>query len=96
MFVSVFFNDSPTKEWNPKKGLHHRDSLTSFLFLVVGMVRQAVKCKYMIEVKVGKKEVHIKLLQFANDMIIMYEEETQYSNFEDLMKMLWNNIWIKK
>jgi len=52
------------------------------------MVRQAVKCKYMIEVKVGKKEVHIKLLQFANDMIIMYEEETQYSNFEDLMKML--------
>jgi len=70
--VSMLVNGSPTSEFKPEKGLRQGDPLAPFLFLVVveglsGDVREAEKCGLLEGLIIGRKEVHISMLQFADD-----------------------------
>ncbi|XP_068491978.1 secreted RxLR effector protein 78-like [Phaseolus vulgaris] len=56
--VSVLVNESPTKEFNPRKGLRQGDLLTPFLFLIVakglaGAIREAVEKNRLESVEIG-------------------------------------------
>jgi len=89
--VSVLVNGSPTEEFKPSRGLRQGDPLAPFLFLIVaeglsGLVRQAVKAKLLSRVKVGRKEVEICLLQFADDTLFMCQDS--YTNIFTIKAIL--------
>ena len=77
--ISVLVNGSPTEEFCPSRGLRQGDPLVPFLFLVVaeglaGLVRQALKANLLTGVKIGRNEVEVCLLQFADDTLFMCED----------------------
>ena len=77
--VSVLVNGSPTEEFTPSRGLRQGDPLAPFLFLVVteglaGLVREAVKANLLTGLKVGRKEIVMSLLQFADDNLFFCED----------------------
>jgi len=77
--VSVLVNGSPTEEFTPSRGLRQGDPLAPFLFLVVaeglaGLVREAVKANLLTGLKVGRKEIVMSLLQFADDTLFFCED----------------------
>jgi len=89
--VSVLVNGSPTKEFKPSRGLRQADPLAPFLFIVVaeglaGLVRQAVKARLLSGIKIGKKEVEVCILQFADDTV--FSCENSYSNVLTLKAIL--------
>jgi len=89
--VSVLVNGSPTDEFIPSRGLRQGDPLAPFLFLVVaeglaGLVRQAVKAQLLSELKIGRKEVELSLLQFADDTLFLCEDS--YVNVVTLKAIL--------
>jgi len=76
--VSVLVIGSPTEEFKPSRGLTQGDPLAPFLFLVVaegmaGLVRQAVKAELFRGLKIGRKEIELSLLQFADDTLFLCE-----------------------
>ena len=76
--ISVLVNGSPTEEFKPSRGLRQGDPLAPFLFLVVveglaGLVRQAVKTNMLHGLKIGRKEVDVCLLQYADDTLFLCE-----------------------
>lgn len=89
--MSVLVNGSPTGEFKPSRGLRQGDPLTLFLFLIVaeglsGLVTQAVKAKMLSGVKVGRNEVEICMLQFADDTLFMCENS--YTNLFTIKAIL--------
>jgi len=75
----VLVNGSPTEEFKPTRGLRQGDPLAPFLFLVVaeglaGLVRQANKANLFSSIKIGREEVELCILQFANDTLFLSEE----------------------
>jgi len=77
--VSVLVNGSPTEEFKPKRGLRHGDPLAPFLLLVVvegctGLVRQAVKANLLSDLMIGRKELELCILQFADDTLFVCED----------------------
>jgi len=80
--ISVLVNDSPTEEFKPEKGLRQGDPLAPFLFLLVveglaGAVRQVESKGLFKGIKVGRKEISITMLQFADDTLFFCKETTQ-------------------
>jgi len=78
----MLVNGSPTEEFKPSKGLRQGDPLPPFLFFIVaeglsGIVRQVVDKNLLKVIKVGKKEVDVNILQFADDTLFFYQAETQ-------------------
>ncbi|GKV49682.1 hypothetical protein SLEP1_g56420 [Rubroshorea leprosula] len=76
--VSVLVNGSPTKEFEMGKGLRQGDSLSPFLFLMVGealhgLVKKAENEGMLQGVKVGRRGLVVSLLQFADDTVILGE-----------------------
>jgi len=76
--ISVLVNGSPTEEFKPSRGIRQGDPLAPFLFLIVaeglaGLVRQAVKTNMLHGLKIGRKEVDISLLQYADDTLFLCE-----------------------
>ncbi|GKV50261.1 hypothetical protein SLEP1_g56973 [Rubroshorea leprosula] len=74
--ISILVNGSPTKEFEMGKGLRQGDPLSPFLFLMIaeglqGLVKRAVKEEMLHGIEIGKKELSVSLLQFADDTIIM-------------------------
>jgi len=74
----VLVNGSPTEEFKPSRGLRQDDPLAPFLFLVVveglvGLVRQDVKTNMLSGLKIGRKEVEMSFLQYANDILFLCE-----------------------
>jgi len=72
-------NGSPTEEFKPTRGLRHGDPLSPFLFIVVaeglvGLVRQANKANLLSGIKIGREEVELCILQFADDTLFLSEE----------------------
>nr|KYP51174.1 LINE-1 reverse transcriptase isogeny [Cajanus cajan] len=76
--VSVLVNGSPTSEFGMERGLGQGDPLAPFLFTVVaeglsGLMRQATQNNMFASFKLGKNNVDINLLQYADDTIIFGE-----------------------
>ena len=77
--VSVLVNGSPTEEFKPSRGLRQGDPLAPFLFIVVaeglaGLVRQALKVNLLTGLKIGRHEVEMSILQFADDTLFLCED----------------------
>jgi len=77
--VSVLVNGSPMEEFKPTRGLRKGDPLAPFIFIVVveglaGLVRQANKTNLLSGVKIGREEVKLSILQFADDTFFLCEE----------------------
>jgi len=71
--------------------LRQGDPLAPFLFLVVaeglaGLVRQAMKANILSGLKIGRKEVEISILQFADDTLFLCEDS--FSNVVTLKAIL--------
>jgi len=80
--ISVLVNGSPTEQFSPTKGLRQGDPLAPFLFLIVveglaGVVRQAEYKGLLEGIKVGKKQIPINMLQFADDTIFVCSPKPQ-------------------
>jgi len=78
IYISALVNESPTKEFKTSKGLRQGDPMAHFLFLIVaeglnGLMRMAIQRKLFIPYKVGKDDIQISLLQFANDTLFISE-----------------------
>jgi len=75
--VSVLVNGSPVEEFRPSR--RQGDFLVPFLFIMVaeglvGLVRQALKASLLSGMKIGRNEVEVCLLQFADDTLFMCED----------------------
>lgn len=80
--VSVLVNGSPTTKFKTSRGLRQGDPLAPFLFIIVveglaRLVRQAIKRKMLEGVKVGRSEVEVCILQFADDTLFMCQDNYQ-------------------
>jgi len=89
--ISVLVNESPTDEFKPERGLRQGDPLAPFLFLIVaegltGLVRQAVKANLLSGLRIGRKEVEISILQFADDTLFFCKDS--FSNVVTLKAIL--------
>ncbi|GKV08436.1 hypothetical protein SLEP1_g20063 [Rubroshorea leprosula] len=76
--VSVLINGSPTEEFHVGRGLRQGDPLSPFLFLMVaealsGLMRKAEEIGMLKGIQVGKGELRISHLQFADDTILTCE-----------------------
>jgi len=89
--ISVLVNGSPTNEFKPERGLRQGDPLAPFLFLIVaegltGLVRQAVKANLLSGLRIGRKEVELSILQFADDTLFFCKDS--FSNVVTLKAIL--------
>jgi len=80
--ISVLVNGSPTEQFSPTKGLRQGDPLAPLLFLIVveglaGVVRQAEYKGLLEGINVGKKQIPINMLRFADDTIFVCSPKTQ-------------------
>ncbi|GJV11628.1 RNA-directed DNA polymerase, eukaryota [Tanacetum coccineum] len=77
-FASVLINGSPTKEFKVEKGLRQGDPLSLFLFIIAikalnVALLNACNNNAFHGVKVGKDNIHVSHLQFADDALVMGE-----------------------
>ena len=89
--VSVLVNGSPTEEFHPSRGLRQGDPLAPFLFLVVaeglaGLVRQVTKANLYEGLNIGRSEVGLSMLQFADDTLFLCQDA--FSNVFTLKAIL--------
>ena len=89
--MSILINGSPTVEFNPQKGLKQGDPLAPLLFNIVaeglmGIMREALKVNKYKGLLVGRNEVEISILQYADDTIFFGEASMQ--NVKVLKAML--------
>ncbi|KAJ9561074.1 hypothetical protein OSB04_006234 [Centaurea solstitialis] len=89
--ISVLVNGSPTEEFPMERGLRQGDPLAPFLFLIVAeclhlLIENAEEKGLFKGIKVGKDDVKISHLQYADDIIFFGEWEL--GNFLNLLKIL--------
>lgn len=88
---SVLFNGSPSNVFKMGRGLRQGDPLSPFLFLAIAeglsrMISVACKNGKFNPVKVGKEELEVSHLQFADDSIIFGDANEM--NIETLKSIL--------
>ncbi|XP_052109895.1 uncharacterized protein LOC127741467 [Arachis duranensis] len=90
--MSVLVNGSPTKPFMMERGLRQGDPLSPFLFVLVvdvlhRMVREAVNNGRISPLLVGRDNIELSHLQFADDTILFCppEEET-VKNYQRLLR----------
>jgi hypothetical protein len=76
--MSVLVNGSPTEEICIRRGLKQGDPLAPFLFLLVAeglgaIMRQAVVLTRFVPFKVGRGEMPVSHLQYADDTVFIGE-----------------------
>jgi len=72
--VSVFVNESPTKEFSLLKGLRQGDP---FLFLIVvkglvGVSRNSAELGMVDSLEIESKKVRVNMLQYADDILFFF------------------------
>jgi len=85
IFISILVNDCSTGEFRPGKGIRQENPLAPFFFLIVSgglakMIRQTKKLNMLQGVKVGSTELEICMLQYADDIIFICENNHQNVN----------------
>jgi len=80
--MSILVNGSPTKEFNPKKGLRQGDPLALFLFLIVveglaGVSRIVIEKDLVECLEIGKKSIKVNMLQYADDTLFFLQNKYQ-------------------
>ncbi|KAL3637949.1 hypothetical protein CASFOL_018397 [Castilleja foliolosa] len=97
---SVIINGSPSSEFSMEKGLRQGDPMSPFLFLLVAeclglMVQKAVSMGRFRPVRVGKKEVEVSMLQFADDTLFIGEANNEnIFTLKSILRMfeLWSGL----
>jgi len=87
----VLVNAIPLEEFKPTRGLRQGDTLAPVLLIVVaeglvGLVRQAMKANLISDLKIGRKEVELCILQFADDTLFLCEDS--FTNVVTLKSIL--------
>ncbi|PWA60691.1 hypothetical protein CTI12_AA380880 [Artemisia annua] len=77
-FVSVLVNGSPTLEFKMEKGVRQGDPLSPFLYLVAAeglnvTLKDDVTNGLFKRVKIGRNDIQISHLQYADDTLIFRE-----------------------
>lgn len=72
--TAILVNGSPTKNFNMERGIRQGDPLSPFLFLIVAeglsiLTKKAVELGILEAAEVGRKEIKISHLQYADDTI---------------------------
>ncbi|GMQ01732.1 hypothetical protein CsSME_00048274 [Camellia sinensis var. sinensis] len=80
--ISVLVNGSPTKEFNPQKGLRQGDPLSPFLFNLAAeglniLLLRAREKGLVKGIHVGGNGVVVSHLQFGDDSLLFYEADMQ-------------------
>ena len=81
--ISVLFNWKPYKPFKMGRGLRQGDPLSPFLFVLIGEVlnKMMIKAKDMGFCKglqVGRRNIQVSHLQFADDTLTLCEANEQY------------------
>ncbi|KAL3629987.1 hypothetical protein CASFOL_026299 [Castilleja foliolosa] len=98
--TSILINGSPTAEFLMEKGLRQGDPMSPFLFIFAAeclgmMVRKAIERGCFQQVRVGKKETEISVLQFADDTLFIGEANDQnILTLKGILRMfeLWSGL----
>jgi len=74
--ISILVNGSLTSEFIPQRGLRQGGPLAPFLFNIVveglnGLVREAMDKNLFQSFSVGRNEVKVSILQYANDTLFL-------------------------
>ncbi|XP_006590126.1 uncharacterized protein [Glycine max] len=80
--ISVLVNGSPTNEFIPHRGLRQGDSLAPLLFNIAaegltGLMREALDKNLFSSFLVGKNNIPVNILQYADDTIFFGEATWQ-------------------
>lgn len=87
--VSILLNGSPTAEFSMERGLKQGDPLSIIAVEAINAMMQEAKDKSIFKpFKVGKKDLEISHLQFADDAVFFGEWST--SNASNLLRLLKN------
>ena len=80
---SIFINGKPKGKFRGSRGLKQRDPLSPFLFTLVvdalgRLIDKATQCKAIRGFTVGKDQVEVSHLQFADDTLLFMEADCNF------------------
>ncbi|XP_016185821.1 uncharacterized protein LOC107627507 [Arachis ipaensis] len=90
--ISVLVNGSPSKPFKMERGLRQSNPLSPFLFVLVvdvlnRMIEEAVRNGQILSLLVGRDNIELSHLQFADDTILFCpSEEETVRNYKRLLR----------
>jgi len=96
--VSILVNGSPTPQFTPQRGLRQGDPLAPLLFNIVaealtGLMREAIHKKLYTAFAVGKDNIPVSILQYADDTIFWGGYTAKYQGNQSDLAEFRTCIW---